>query len=650
MCSSDLKRIGQYTTTLTVRASDGQSASLPVTLSVLASGLTFGSGGVTFTAVNGAPIPSQAVVIDTDNKVAAAWSASSGAGWLSAAPASGTTPASTVLTVDPGVGKLASGSHATSVTLRAAGLADAVLPVRLELVRPTLQASANSLTLGGTYGRDFTSTASLVLGLNTLTNSWPWQMSARPAWATASAAVGTVGQAGATTVFTAVPAGAPVGFSTQRISIAAQVNGDAVATDIALNINKDRHKLIPAQTGVALSGTPGWTRLTRTVAVSDNFGTFGGMSATSNQPWLVAGVSGANLLLTADPSQLATDSLSIATVTITPLQADVTAPETIRVALWKGTLSPLANVTLPAAYTRVVTDPIRPYAYVHNGSAAIDVYNLYSGERVATIGGFSTTLGDMATSANGDTLLLHDIGHNRITRVDLATRAISGNTELDAATGANLRLKVIRPNGVELLVLSDGTVYATDTWRRLPSLPLTAGALGASGDGKRVLQQSEGDAVVQQTTVTVDYAELASGTLFAAQLPKASHAGVGTLGRDIAVSADGAAIYSASSTPERCMVLNPLDLGVLAYLAAGGGAPNNVEVDADGRVICGAARRAGSGSDVWIYSASGVLAAQKTLAAAGRALQPRQLAVSGDGRLLIGITDDSAATIVPVGP
>lgn len=268
---------------------------------------------------------------------------------------------------------------------------------------------------------------------------------------------------------------------------------------------------------------------------------------------------------------------------------------------------------------------------------------------MASLTGLSTSLGDMATTANGTLLLLHDIANARITSVGLNSYDIVAQTPLAVAGDKNTRLKVIRPNGVEMVVLSDGSVYARDDWRRLPSLPLGGGTLGASGDGKRVLQQGEGKAEVAQTTVSVDYAELNNGSLFATRLPVASHNGIGTLGQDLAVSADGARIYSASSTPAACSVLNPADLGVLAYLDTGGGAPNNVEVDSDGRAYCGAATRT-SGSDLWIYDASGRLVAQKRLAAAGRQLLPRQMAVSGDTRLLIGITDDGATTIVPVGP
>nr|WP_315398621.1 quinoprotein amine dehydrogenase [uncultured Duganella sp.] len=641
--------LGQYTTTLTVTASDGPSASLPVALTVLPSGLVFGGGSIAFTAVNGAPIPSQAVSLSTDNQAPLPWSAASDAAWLRLSPASGTTPTTTVLTLDPSVGPLASGTHTANVTLTSPGLAERKFPVNVTLVPATLLTSANSVTLGGTYGRDFATTQPLTLNLNTGTNSWPWTLANLPAWSTVSTELGTVNQNPASTVFTARPNNAAVGASSRLLTFSSKINGDTVRTDVLLTINKDKHKLIPSETGVALSGSPAWTRLTHTLTVSDNYGAFGGMSATSNQPWLVAGVDGANLLLTADPSQLLADTLSVATVTLKPVDPDVAPPEPIRVALWKGTFSPTDNLTLPLPYTTVVADPIRPYAYVHNGGAYIDVYNLYNGAKVATMTGFSASLGDMATSANGDYLLVHDVANARIVSVNLDTRRIETQTALAAPAARNTRLKVIRPNGVELLLLGDGTVFATDNWRQLARLPLTGGVIAASGDGKRVLQQDEGNASVRQSTVSVDYTDLGGGTLYGALVPVASHNGVGAQGQDIAVSADGTRIYSASGTPALCSVINPADLGVLAYLATGGAAPNNVEIDSAGRIYCGVAARS-SGSDVWIYDGTGKLVNQKKLAAGSRQLLPRQLAVSGDARLMIGITDDGATTIAPVEP
>lgn len=638
--------VGDYSTTLTVSASDGQNVVLPATLSVQPSGLATASG-VTFNAINGAPIATQVIPLDTDDQRSVAWSALANDAWLRISPTSGQTPATAVLTVDPTFAGLASGSYNGSVTLGATGLASRRLPVTLNLTPATLSASLNSITLGGTYGRDFSATPSLTLSLNTVTNAWPWAFGTLPAWASASVVRGSVNQSATSVVFSALPAQASVGATSVLVNATARVNGDQVVAPVLLNINKDKHKLLPSETAVAFSGTPGWTRLTRTLTVSDNYGTFGGMSAASSQGWLVAGVTGNKLILTADPTPLGSDTLSFATVTLTPLDADAGAPEPIRVALWKGTHTPLANVSTALSYSSVVTDPIRPYAYVHNGGAYVDIYNLYSGQKVGSITGLGASLGDMATSANGDYLFLLNLSSHTLATIDLNTLAVVAQLPVDA--DPSTRLKVIRPNGVEMVVLSNGAAYLTSSGARV-TLPLSGGGtLAASGNGKSVLQQSENNSSVQITTLGVDYSALNSGTLYAAKSPAASHPNTGTLGQDIVVSQDGTRIYTASSTPKLCSILNPADLGVLGYLAAGDGTPNNVELGSDGRIYCGAAVKTAV-SDVWVYDTTGKLLNQYKLAGSGKQLLPRQLAVSGDGMMLIGITDDGAATIVPVGP
>ncbi|GJJ01336.1 hypothetical protein RugamoR64_18740 [Duganella rhizosphaerae] len=638
--------VGDYSTTLTISASDGQSAVLPATLSVQPSGLVT-AGSVTFNAINGAPVPNQVIALDTDDQRSASWSAVANGAWLRISPTSGTTPATAVLTVDPTVGTLASASYSGSVALSATGQASRNLPVTLNLSPATLSTSLNSITLGGGYGRDFSASPSLALSLNTVTNSWPWSFGALPAWADASVLGGSVNQAASTIAFNALPANASVGVTSTLVNATARVNGDRVVAPVLLTINKDQHKLLPSETGVAFSATPAWTRLTRTLTVRDNYGTFGGMSASSSQGWLVAGVSGNKLILTADPTTLGANTLSIATVTLTPFDADASAPEPIRIALWKGTRTPQANVSTVLTYANVITDPIRPYAYVHNGGAYIDVYNLYSGQKTATIAGLGASLGDMATSANGDYLYLLNLSSHSLVTIDLNTQTVLSQVAVDADQAT--RLKVIRPNGVEMLVLSNGAAYLTASNARL-SLPLSGGGtLAASGDGNRLLLQAENAAVVGITTLNVDYAALNGGTLYPAKVPAASHANTGTLGQDIAVSQDGTRIYTASSSPKLCSILNPGDLGVLGYLAAGDGTPNNIELGSDGRIYCGAAVKAAV-NDVWMYDATGKLLNQYKLVGSGKLLLPRQLAVSGDGLLLIGITDDGVATIVPVGP
>jgi DNA-binding beta-propeller fold protein YncE len=107
-----------------------------------------------------------------------------------------------------------------------------------------------------------------------------------------------------------------------------------------------------------------------------------------------------------------------------------------------------------------VTDPLRPYAYLHNGGAVIDVYNIYTGQKEASITGFSAHLGDMAVTPNGDSLYVVDIDNARVSVVNSAPR-ISGQLPLAAAGTKATRIKVLHPNGVEMLLLSDGQLFQT---------------------------------------------------------------------------------------------------------------------------------------------------------------------------------------------
>lgn len=642
---------GIYNTELSV-SSGSNLVTLPATLTVLQPTLTLDKGSLTFTAINGAPIPSQIVALDTDVKITTPWNANSNTPWLSVSPTSGTTPATAVLTVDPTVGTLASGSYPGSITITPTGLAVRQLPVTLNLTPATLQTSVQTITLGGTYGRDFSSTQvaqPLKMTLNTSTNSWPWVFDFVPSWASAGTAGGTINAAGTSTTLKALPATAPLGTTASSFTAKATVNGDTIRATVGLVMNKDQHKLLPSDTAVALVSTPTWSKMSRTITVSDNYGTFGGMSATSDQPWLVAAVSGSQLTLTADASQMLNDTLSNATITLTALDPDATAPEPIRVALWKGAAAPSAASKTSLPYTTVITDAARPYAYAHNGGVYIDVYNVYTGIKEASITGFSAHLGDMAVTPNGDLLYVVDIDNSRITIVDLTTRVIKDQLPLAVGGTAATRIKLIRPNGVGMLVLSDGQLYLNASNSRLANLPLSSGTLVASADGKHVLQQTEGAATIQHTTVSVDYAALAGGTLFAAKQVSASHSSPGTQGQDLWVNADGTRVIYAASTPKSCTIMDGANLGILGYLAIGNATPNNVAVLLDGRIVCAGAS-AGNTNDVYLYDSTGARLIQQYKLNNGQSLLPRQLAASGDGWILAGITADGTLSFLPIGP
>ena len=640
---------GDYSSTLTI-ASDTQNVVLPVALTVLPPGLVLGSSSVTFNAINGAPVPSQIISLDTDNKISTGFTAASNAAWLTVSPTSGATPATTILSVDPTVGKLISGSYSGAVTLTASNQTARTLPVTLNLTPAKLQTSVASLAFGGPYGRDFSSSQSLTLNLNTSTNSWPWQLDTLPSWLGANVTGGSVNQAGTTLTFKALPANTGLGANSAMVTATGKVNGDSVTTQLLFSINKDAHKLLPSEVAVPLISVPGWSRLTRTITVADNYGSFGGMSATSDQSWLVVAVSGNKLTLTADPSQLTDDSLNTATITVTASDNDVTALERIRVSLWRGAAKPAAATTAALPYTNLVADPLRPYVYAHNGGAYIDIYNVYTGRKEGTLTGFSSSLGDMAVTPNGDSLYVVDINNSRVTIVNLATRSISAQLPLAVAGTSNTRIRLIRPNGVELLLLSDGQVYLTLDTKRLNDLPLSGGGVMAiSADGKRLVQQSETSSI-KHTSVNLDYATFGGGTLFAAKVNAASHASPGTQGQDVAISADATRIYSAASAPKSCAIMNTSDLGILGYMAIGDAAPNNIKVSVDGRIFCGGATRSGN-SDIYMYDSAGSkILQQYKLSTTGKQLLPRQMVLSGEGWVLSAITDDGTVTFLAIGP
>lgn len=638
---------GQYSTAITLTAGDGQVASVPVALTVLAPAFQVNSDGVVFTAINGAPIAPQSVQFAINNAQATRWDAASSASWLRASPSQGYTPATSTLSIDPTAGSLASGSYSAILTLTANGIAPRQLPVALQLVRPTLLVSSPSVTLGGTYGRDF-STRNLTLSLNTGNNQWPWLMGRLPAWANADVLTGNVGNAGSTVVLTPNPAAAPVGSSSSPLLVTATVNGDLVGTPITLALNKDQHKLLPAVTGVALSSSPGWSRLSRSIAMVDNYGQTPAWTAASDKAWLTVSGSGASLSLTAAPSSLAQNSLNYATVTVTPADSAVAAVP-IRVAFWKGSASPTAPMSPHPLYSNVVADPIRPLVYAHNGGTSIDIYHVYTGQLVDTLTGFGGALGDMAVSADGALLYAYTLDKGVMEVRALATKAVQQRWSLPHLPDRSARLALLRPNGVDLVALNDGSIY-TSTGKLLASLPIQGGTLSAAPDGKRLYVQDEGGSAIHLATYGIDYAEVGGGTLFAALLPAATHQGNGSGGQDLAASADGNYLYAASSTPTQCSVLNTRDLGTLSYLASGGYAPSNVEVGSDGRIYCGVAGKTATTADVWVYDAAGALRQQLKFVPAGRQLAPRQMVISGDGYMLIGLNDDGVLNIVPVGP
>lgn len=636
--------VGKYDATVTVTSNDGQSAVLPAQLSVLEAAFVIEGNNVFFNAINGAPIPVRSLKFALDNEVASDWKASSDSGWLNVSPTSGVTPAIATLAVNPSASNLPSGRYDALLTLSSPLTRARTVNVALNLSPATLSLANNSVTLGGTTGRTFSS-VTLPISLNTQENRWPWTLSAAPAWLKPDAVSGSIDQGGTNIVFTAAAAAAPVGTSTVVLSVGAKVNGDVLKQPLSVTINKDQRKLLAAETGVALSSTPGWSRLSRTIQISDNFGLDDAWSASSDQPWLSVTASGrttsgvGTLALSANAASLPNNQVSYATVTLASSADGVTVPETIRVALWKGTVTPTSAIRLPLTYTNVVADPVRPFAYVHSGATSIDAYNVYTGVKIGSIAGLGAALGDMAISPNGDSLYVFDTANRNIVVVDLATMTKKTTWALAASANSDARLLAMHPNGVNIVVTNGGSAYLAPSGKVVAGGP-TGGEIAASGDGRRLF------AANSLRGYTVDYSEISDGLLMIANY--ANNYANGTI---IASNADGSRVYLANGYSYRCTAFQGSDLTEIGALPGSTDSynyMNNVKVASDGRVFC--SQNGYYSNDLWVNRPDSTLQGSFKVAGTYRSILQRQLVVSGDALMVVALTDDPALVFFPVGP
>ncbi|SFO64198.1 Sugar lactone lactonase YvrE [Variovorax sp. PDC80] len=638
---------GIYQDELVVRSADGQEAKVGFTLEMLATQFQVSTDSFTFTGVNGATIPPQTLNFELDNGTPASWTASAASPWLLLQPGTGTTPGSLTARVDASKSNLASGDYTSSIVLASAGYPSKTVGTALTLTKPTLSAPSMAVILGGAKGRDEVA-QSLSMSLNTGTNKWPWTLSTPlPNWVNAAATSGSVDANGTPLSFSPIFNGITPGTHSGLATVTAKVNGDTVTLPVSLVLNRDQRQLLPSEWGIGFASVPDGSVLTRTVRVTDNFGGALPWTATSSAPWLSVtgnGTTGTSpgLVLTADPKLAPTGQTSYATVTLKTSNPDVAAA-VINVGLWKATSGLTALTTLPAEYTNIVADKIRPYVYAHSGGTSIDIYNAHLGTKVGSIANVGGSLAEMTVAPDGSKLYAVDTGGQAIAVVDLATASKIEAWPLISSADPYLSLLAIRTNGKNIVIAGDGNAYVDGLSINTLSPGGIRLVLAASSDGRRVFAQDTGFSPAGFIAFDVDYSAMGGGTLLVTNTASGAVNGAAN-GQDIAVNADGTALYTASGAPYRCSSVNPISLAFIASLPGGEAYPNNVKVTRDGRVICGVDGGLAN-ADVWVHSANGTLL--KFFKFGG--LLRRQLAVTPDGMTAVGLTSLPQMVFAPLG-
>lgn len=636
--------IGNYSANITVQSVDGQHVDVPFSIQVLPVQFSITSGIPSFAAINGADIAAQSVLFELNNNVASPWTATSSAAWMIASPLSGTTPASITLQPNPSISNLASGSHSADLVLSSPDVPDKTVDTNLVLTKATLSAPTSSITFGGTNGRTFTD-QSINVSLNTGTAKWPFVITGMPDWLSSSTLTGQVDASGTSINFAPNVENLVAGSQSAAVNITSTINSDTVTLPITVNINVDQRRILPSQWGMGFASTNGGDVLTRTLTIADNYGGSLTWSASSDAAWLSVTASGnttssPNLVLTADPASMEDNAISYANVTVATTTTGVQSA-VIRIALWKSTTVIEALTTLPITYSNLIADKIRPYVYVNNGGSTIDVYNAHTAQKVTTIAAVGSALGRMSVSPDGSNLYTVDTATSSLAVVDLTTLTMTDTWVLDSAASSATTVLAIRPNGVEVVLVGH------NAYKQGSSLGTTYfgyhNQLVATANGRKVYAPG--------AAWNVDYSSMSGGVLL---VSLQGFFATGVNPKDVAVSDDGARLYSASGDgirvnwdyyPYKCAVTDPVDLSLAGVLPGGDAYPNNVELTSDGRVICGLYS---SSLDFYLHSSAGALI-QSYQIGYGGSLVDQQLVVTPDGMVVVALKSGSVIGFVPIG-
>jgi len=412
------------------------------------------------------------------------------------------------------------------------------------------------------------------------------------------------------------------------------------------------YEVLASDNGVAFVSAPGLAHLSEAVRVSDGRGAPVRWYAHSDRDWLSVtseGSAGEELVLTADPGGLSADQIAYATVTLFS-SPDAPAGDRIRVGLWVTSKEPPAGGNVVETAQWLVTDPIRPYAYVDDGGADIRVYNVFTGQLEGTFPGVAAALGSLTVSSDGSRLFAADLTRSEVVPIDLDRSKPGSPWALESTDPGDLTYARTRGHG--LVVAGTGSFYDADSGALLaPSFRGGASgivAIDASLDGTRLCRIDRGSAYDMEC-YALDFDPDSGGLEVGAAVAGESIGdwGVGSNGQDIALSVDGSLAFVASGSPYNFRAYD--SSGAVVSILAGDAYPNNVEVTDQGVTLAGASVSYGA-ADVWLYAPDGSLLASHKMSGSMHTLRPRQLKASGDGTRLVALTDEPTLAFVTAVP
>jgi Viral BACON domain len=645
---------GNYAGAVVVSSADSGSLNITVSNLVKSPALQIGdfysNNQLSFYGTNGATIQPQVASVKTNNGRPATWTATSNTSWLKIGKNAGTTPDTIEVSVHPDLANLASGSYNAPINFSAVidgQTVSSVATVYLSLNKPFVQISPQEIKLGGPAGHDLTPLP-ILLSIDTGVPI-TWNVAASDPWIKLDkTSFTTLINQYQLPVVSVSPNAATLakGKYLGKLTFTAKVNGDNLLYVLPISMAVDSHRLVVSENGVALAKTPGLSKLTKSINITENFGAEANWTAISDASWLNVTPSGKTagmLVLSADPTTLAKDKLYYANVKVSSPDTAIENTETIRVGLWVGSSGLVSTLKINSAFAEVRADPIRPYVYAHNGVSDISVFHIYTGAEIAKISAVAPQLGDMQTSSDGKTLYVINRTESNIIPIDLDTRvaAVGWPYAANPYQIAPFKMKYIRANGFGALIVSDGYAYHAQTGVRLFSQDNAWGDILTVARNAPIMFSTQYYGNLRNV---FDYSYADNAFYVTGSSPNGYYFPGST--EDISARADGSRLYIASNGQSDFLQFNGIDLTYIGSLP-GGGSPNNILVGLDDRVFAGSSSPSGA-IDIWVYDKNGFLVTTLRAAGPSRSLLRRQLIQSGDGLLLIALTDDPTLQIIPI--
>jgi len=457
-------------------------------------------------------------------------------------------------------------------------------------------------------------------------------------WLQAVAASGT---AGATPVNVAVTADRSLvapGAYTGLVRVAANVHGHAYSQDVPVTFNKDAHWIYVQSDGVAFSKFPGRSVLTRSLKVVSTLGLATvPWTAHADQSWLSVttnGVTGGDLVLTADPSGLAGDQEYLANVTVTSSDASVLNTQTVRVGLYIGSTDPV-DASIAAAIPNVAANPVEPYLYTNQGDADITVYDVYSGALLRTFAGAVAQAGHMTVSSDGRILFVDDLANLFVVSLDAETgaRIRTYNWFVPESTG----MSYLRPSGHPILVTSEGTIYDVETGSPFSARAHSFGAAAVDPYSRFLYFQVAGTSSADVTQYSIRYSALSSDPINVSIARQMSYGGSG---QDICASADGLRVYPVAGNQDSFAAFDTADLLQAQTLPVTPGIHTNSCACGWNGIFAGGANTHVEPIELWLFRPDGSYLTSFGLhPSTFNSVVRRTLVLSGDNTRLIGTTD-----------